>query len=211
MASTYTFRYLEKDEFDAFYAQESAAAFADATHFDPRERIYRQEELERIAALKMTWTNRRQILIGAYDAAGALAGWSQSVQERGDEICMCMSAVKPAHQRHGIYARMLDMLLDRARELGFQSVISFHQATNNAILIPKLKAGFHVTGVEYRDTRGVLLKLTYLFNDERRHLLDVRSGFVKPDERALEILSGAPRSPHPPTAASAERAPAAAR
>jgi hypothetical protein len=61
----------------------------------------------------------------------------------------------------------------------FQIVYSRHVATNNQILIPKVKAGFVITGIEVLDVFGVMVHLSYFFNPLRRKVLDARVG--KPD------------------------------
>ena len=76
---------------------------------------------------------------------------------------------------------LLPRILGALQREGFQIVSSRHVATNNQILVPKLKAGFVMTGIEVSDVFGVVVHLSYFFNPLRRKVLDVRVGQARPD------------------------------
>jgi hypothetical protein len=71
---------------------------------------------------------------------------------------------------------------------GFHIVYSRHAATHNQVLVPKLKAGFVITGVELSDVFGVLVHLSYFFNPIRRKVLDVRAGHARPDAEVKRYM-----------------------
>lgn len=73
-------------------------------------------------------------------------------------------------------------ILETVRQQGFQTVYSRHVATNNRVIIPKLRAGFLITGVELTDMVGLLVRLTYFFSPLRRKALDFRAGQLRPDD-----------------------------
>ena len=60
--------------------------------------------------------------------------------------------------------------------------------TNNAVIIPKLKAGFVISGFEVSDRFGTLVQLSYYFNPLRRKMMDVRVGQRKPDEEIRKLF-----------------------
>lgn len=112
---------------------------------------------------------------------GELAGWTWGYQDSRESFYMVNSAILPEHRGRGLYSRLLDAALARLEGRGFQRIWSRHNMTNNAILIPKMKRGFVITGTELTDTFGTLVHLTYFTNPERRRLLDFRSGSLRPD------------------------------
>lgn len=63
-----------------------------------------------------------------------------------------------------------------------------HSATNNAVIIPKLKAGFVITSMEISDMFGVLVHLTYFPKVLRRKMITYRVGDMKPDEEIKKCL-----------------------
>jgi hypothetical protein len=81
------------------------------------------------------------------------------------------------------------VVLGLLRNKGFQIVTSRHTATNNAVIIPKLKAGFVIIGLELDDRFGTLVKLAYYFSAGRRKLIDVRSGQTTPDEAIKKLMT----------------------
>lgn len=101
---------------------------------------------------------------------------------------MMNTGVLEAHRRRGVYTALLPVVLKTAQQVGFQVVLSRHHATNNAVIIPKLKAGFVITGLELDDRYGTLVQLSYYFNPLRRRLLDVRVGQSAPDDEVKKLL-----------------------
>lgn len=108
-----------------------------------------------------------------------VVGWSWGLQVDGEEFYMVNSAVMPEYRKRGIYRKLLSLILDKAKNDGFQIISSKHHATNNAILIPKLKMGFKIVSMKVHPRFGVLLELHYYNNEKVEKLLDYRSGFVK--------------------------------
>jgi GNAT superfamily N-acetyltransferase len=101
---------------------------------------------------------------------------------------MCNSAVLPIFRRKGIYSALLKKCLQVTREEGFQLIYSKHSATNNAVIIPKLKEGFIISKMELDDKFGVLIHLHYYMNSTRKKIMHYRSGQIKPDEEIKSIF-----------------------
>ncbi|MBX3017058.1 MAG: GNAT family N-acetyltransferase [Bdellovibrionaceae bacterium] len=154
--------------------------------FDENEIIVRPQDLlsdaEKSRLRELNQDYRRfyaQYLLLLKD--GELAGWSWGYQDNRDSFYMVNSAVLKEHRGRGLYSRLLDVALSKLVDKGFQKIWSRHNMTNNAILIPKMKKGFVITGTELTDTFGTLVHLSYFTNPERRRILDFRSGSLRPD------------------------------
>lgn len=108
-----------------------------------------------------------------------LVGWTYA---RGDggHLLSINSGVAPEHRRQGIYTALVERVLARARERGYVSVQSRHAANNNAVIIPKLRLGFVISGFEYSEVYGPLVRLTCLISDGRRALHHARSSPIQP-------------------------------
>lgn len=101
---------------------------------------------------------------------------------------MVNTGILEAHRRRGLYTTLLPIILETLQKEGFQIVFSRHTLTNNAVIIPKLKAGFIISGFEVDDRFGTLLQLSYFFNPLRRKVMDVRVGQRTPDKEVKKLL-----------------------
>ena len=115
-------------------------------------------------------------------------GWFTGNQQNAETFYMRNSAVLPRHRRKGLYTALMHEVLNRVEKMGFQIVLSRHCATNNSIIIPKLKAGFVITALELSDRFGTLVHLSYFFNKDRKRIMEFRSGDLKPDQKIREAL-----------------------
>lgn len=162
-------------------------AFADTFTYqsiDTRTQI----EVEQTPRLKENFRKREFIYLGAYDESGELMGYSISYQARNFELYTQTSVILPQHRRKGVYSELTKTTLKLAGEKGYQMVTSNHVASNNAVIIAKLKLGFKISGFELVDDFGALLKMTYYLNDKRARMFDVRTAFRKPDEDLKGLL-----------------------
>ncbi len=116
-------------------------------------------------------------------------GWFLGEQKDSETFYMINTAIFKQHQNKGIYKSLLPKVLDILKEKGFQKVYSRHSATNNQIIIPKLKQGFMITAFEISDVFGILIHLSYYFNESRRKAIEYRTGHLKPDKILSEALS----------------------
>jgi len=105
-------------------------------------------EAEAAASLKKAMDSRVFLHFGLFEAQEKMVGWSSSYQLIPSELLMMNSAAFPEYRRQGHYSTMIKKTLERAAELGFQTVSSKHVCTNNSVIIAKLKAGFKLTGFE---------------------------------------------------------------
>lgn len=117
-----------------------------------------------------------------------MIGWSYGIQVTADTFRMATTGISPAFQRRGIYSALLKVIADDLQQQGFQCIFSRHYATDNQVIIPKLRFGFLISGFELTDEYGLLLRLTYFFNSVRRKILHVRSGLQQPDEEVRSVI-----------------------
>jgi hypothetical protein len=175
----YTLRALDEAEFGPLFRQYRPLLFQTMLDFDVQQALTREEQTA-TARLRERMGTPFRLNIGLYHHQEFI-GWSFGRQESAEKYMMVNTAILPQHQGKGIYSALLPRLLGTLQGEGFQIVSSRHVATNNQVLVPKLKAGFVITGIEVSDVFGVLVHLSYFFNPLRRKVLDVRVGQARPD------------------------------
>ena len=145
-------------------------------------------ELDKLKKLQENMGSPFRINLGLF-CGQELVGWSYGWQENRETYYMTNSAVVPEHPRKGLYSALLNKTLQIAREEGFQIIYSRHTATNNAVIIPKLKAGFLISSMEISDPFGTLVILRYYCNPKRRALMDFRCGEDQPTSEVKKLLN----------------------
>ena len=162
--------------------------------FDEKAQIFRwrehvgAEELERSRSLERGLSGALRINLGIFHG-DTFVGWSWGIQQPGETFYMVNSAVLPEHRGKGLYRALMESMVERVTGLGFQLITSRHVACNNAVLVPKLKAGFQITGFEVSDSFGVLVNLTYYTSPLRRKVYTYRTGQERPDAEVKKVLS----------------------
>lgn len=123
-----------------------------------------------------------------FDKDDNFVAWSYGFQENAHNYYMCNSGVVESHRRKGLYTLLLNETVKIVSEKGFQVIYSRHNATNNSVIIPKLKAGFTISNFELSDMFGVLVHLKFYTNPTRRKINDYRSGQLAPDEQINSLF-----------------------
>ena len=100
---------------------------------------------------------------------------------------MVNTALLPEHRGRGVYSRLLPLVLGQLRDAGYQLIRSHHHATNNAVLIPKLRAGFRLQGLEV-DHHGVMAVLVCPLDEVYAEYMDLRSGLKRPAGEAARRI-----------------------
>jgi GNAT superfamily N-acetyltransferase len=135
---------------------------------------YAKDELARMrafdAALKEAPLEHRVLLWRGKEIVGAY--WGQQ-DERGSYY-MVFSVIRRDRHGQGLYSALLGKVLATARAAGFLDVWSRHHTDNNAILVPKMKRGFVITGFEIVPRYGLLVSLRYFMNDTVREIYRYR-------------------------------------
>ncbi len=179
-------RVLTADEFQAYYDKYANVLFEDSLWFDVAQ-VHTPSEAAGFPVMRDRLSGRWELHLGAFEGEEFL-GWCSSFQTKPLELYMRNSVVLPEHRRKGVYTQLMLSVVARAREAGFQTVSSYHVCTNNAVIIPKLKEGFHIVGVEVWDEVGVVVKLVKHLNEVRQEVLDFRAGAMKPNERVRKLF-----------------------
>ena len=119
--------------------------------------------------------------LGAYSDE-ELVGWSFGWMERGNAFYMANSGVVASHRRKGIYSSLLSAMREYANSNGAVTIRSQHSVLNNPVLIAKLQAGFHISGLSQSAQMGTLVEMTLHFSEKRLGLFRTRSlPYVTPD------------------------------
>ncbi len=172
---------LSKKEFKVFWDKYKFQVFEDdhSYHFWD---LISDEEKNKIAELrKLIGESLIEIRLAAFNEKNEFVGWSWGFQENHTTFYIANSATLPEYRRKGLYTLMLNKMLEEAILHGFQLIYSRHCATNNSIIIPKLKKGFIISKMEVDDIFGVLIHLHFYVNKTRRAIMDYRCGQQKPN------------------------------
>ncbi len=181
MKQNYSIKELTAEEFRPLLAAHKQSVFKD-THSYEFQGILSKAELEHMKELAKATGAPYKLFLGVFDKEGQFVGWSWGLQENATTFYMVNSAILPAHRRKGLYSLLLNRCIELLSAKGFQLIYSRHCATNNSIIIPKLKVGFIISKMEIDDTFGILIHLHFYTNKGRRKIMDYRAGQLKPDE-----------------------------
>jgi len=105
-----------------------------------------------------------------------IVGWHSSRQTAPDRLYMELTGIFPGHKRQGLYTALIPIVLERAKKEGFELVVSRHHASNNAVLIPKMKAGFMIQSFEVYWRYGLMVHLHYHLIEHRKKVYQFRTG-----------------------------------
>ena len=183
----YTIKELEAKEFFPLFGKIYNLLFGEDHTFFP-ESYYSVEEKRKLSQLKQRMGDLYELRIALFSPENEFVGFSFGFQESEETFYMAASGLLPAHRGQGLYSQMVKYLIQKTTEVGFQKIYGTHCATNNAVLIPKLKLGFVFSKVELSDMFGTILHLQYYTNPLRRKVLDYRSGLTVPDAQIKSVM-----------------------
>jgi ribosomal protein S18 acetylase RimI-like enzyme len=187
LSEDYVIRELSTEEFGPLWTTEAKKIFEENSLIVQSPTLLNDDELQRLKPLRERTKGLFRVNFGVFYRS-QFVGWTWGMQVFPDEFYIVNSAVLPEHRRKGLYSTLLETLLDRCKQEGFQIGYSRHHANNNEVIIAKLKAGFLISGIEQSDIFGTLILLKYYFNSKRRKISDFRCGHRKPDREVLESL-----------------------
>lgn len=188
LGNGYVIREMKPDEFWPLWDTHSPAIFRDVLFSFPWRQHLTEKETDDMALLSKNKGTPYRLLLALFKD-DEFVGWSFGDQKNVDnDYYMRNSAVLPEHRRQGLYSALMTTHLEIVNEKGFQKITSSHHVTNNAVLIPKLKAGFIISGFEMDDGFGLLVNLTYFTNPLRREMMDVRAGLTRPSDQIKSAL-----------------------
>jgi hypothetical protein len=180
-------RVVPTEDFEALTGKHASQIFDDSQYFFRPRNFYTAEEIQKVTILKQNLGKPLRLNLVAFDK-NEVAGWSWGLQDSSESFYMVNSAVLPQFRKKGIYGKLVSSIVEEASSIGFQVIYSKHVATNNAVLIPKLKAGFNISSFEVSDQYGVLIHLKWHSNPTRRKMVEFRAGGVGFDGEVKKIL-----------------------
>ena len=183
----YSYMLLEHTDFLPLFKEHRHEVFGDTFTLRARDYAYSSEELDRLESLKENLGQPLGNHFAIYQN-DKFVGWSTGWQATHSAYNMLNTGILKEHQDKGIYSALLKVIIDKVRSQGFQTIVSRHNATNNRVIVPKLKAGFVITGMELSDGFGTLVTLSYFMNEKRKEAIDMRSGLRKPGKEMLEQI-----------------------
>lgn len=182
----YTVKSVSLNDYEAFRAEFEPKIFPNRFDLNITQALS-QSEIEKLKKLKINLDNKQQLRLGFFHN-DEMIGWSYGFQVSNDTFRMATTGIRNEHQRKGVYSTFLQKLLSFLESEGYQKVVSRHYATDNQVIIPKLRAGFRITGMELTDDFGLLVLLSYLFNQTRVEAMDMRSGLAQPTPGVQSII-----------------------
>lgn len=121
-----------------------------------------------------------------------LVAWTYARREGAHRLHMINSGVAAAQRRRGVYSMLVKLVIEHAGSQGCVAVLSRHAASHNAVIIAKLKLGFFVSGFEYSEVYGPLVRLTFLLGEPRRSLYRARSAPIRQVDPAPSTAEAGP-------------------
>ena len=95
-------------------------------------------------------------------------GWLHGYMEDKETFFIVTVGLIATFRGRGIYTTFLKGLIAYLAAAGYERLTTSHHPNNRAIMIAELKAGFNITGLELHEGYGSLVKMTYLFHQDRR-------------------------------------------
>lgn len=182
----YEIRILDNDSFDPLFKIHRPKIFDKHFSLDLQS-LFSQNERDDVERLRGNLKSTYRLNLGLY-FKGEFIGWSWGRQLDHTRFYMVNSAVYPEHRGRGLYKLLVAKVIELVVKEGFQLIESHHIATNSGVIVPKLKAGFVISGVEVSDVFGLLVRLSYFANPVRRRMMSVRCGDLIPDEELMKFL-----------------------
>ncbi len=183
----YEIRSMSKDEFDPLFQKYTQQLFIDKTQIFRLRDTFSTDDETSLNKLSANMGHPFELRLGVF-CGKDFVGWHYGRQDSHVQFYMQNSGILPEHRRQGLYDQLIQRVLEITIDMGFQSIWSRHNATNNAVIIPKLKHGFVITGMEVSDLFGTLVHLSYFSKEIRRKMMDYRVGQIKPDSEIKNLL-----------------------
>jgi RimJ/RimL family protein N-acetyltransferase len=181
-----TYEFIEANPFWEFFQEARKMLFVDNFDFDIQAVMTDEEKLNS-RVLNEVFMSVKDYYLVAKDGDNII-GWSFGIQKSNHDFYMVNSAVFSEYRRKGIYTELLKLAVAYIQEMGFQYIYSRHKLTNNDVIIPKLKYGFNIVGMEVNDMFGNLVLLGYYTNEKRKELLEIRAGMRKMNEEYMKLV-----------------------
>lgn len=171
----YKLRELTAEEFSVLYRERESQYFTMSTR-DDIDAGMSDHDRNLVVERRKAFPAAERFQWGIFHGDEAV-GWTFAQQSDHDTLLMRNTAIDPAHRGKGLYTALLPIVIEHARLGGYQRIQSTHHTANNAVIVPKLKAGFIITGLNVNEKFGLLVTLTYFLTEGRHQLALNRIGF----------------------------------
>lgn len=177
----YLIKEMSQEDFSPLYQKNAKELFESNSQILRMHEIMSNQEKEKLQLLKENIGDLFSLRLGVF-YQGEFIGWHFGFQENAYQYYMANSAILEPHRRKGLYTKLLNVVIESVKKLGFHEIYSRHSNPNNAVIIPKLKSGFVISGMEVNDIFGSVVLLKYSLNDFRKKVFDYRTGHTLPDQ-----------------------------
>lgn len=189
----FSYREISPEEDLAFARAHLRTIFGDGVAFNMMKALTDKEKEARVE-LTQNLKDCYVLRLGFF-YEDKMIGWFQGEQRGKEDFNMNITGILPAYRNRRLYSSILPLVLKKAEEKGFLRVISSHLSTNNAILVPKLKKGFMITGMSMSLKWGWMVDLSYYFNPLLQQAANFRSGHGTPAPEIKPYLNIFPKNP----------------
>ncbi|MBX9667392.1 MAG: hypothetical protein K2X93_07220 [Candidatus Obscuribacterales bacterium] len=177
---------IDKERYDAFRLIHEPKIFPNRYDINAQLALSTNEK-DAVSLLGQRLGQLYDLRLGFFEG-DEMIGWSYGIQVNAESFRMVTTGIVPEFQGKKIYSRFLSIYAEHIKQQGFQILFSRHYATNNQVIVPKLRFGFLISGFEISDQFGLLLWLSYYFNSTRQDIMHVRSGFQQPDVNINKLV-----------------------
>ncbi len=179
--STYSVAEVSAETWETFFGEHVAQVFPD-DQTPSLEPFLNATERTQLGALRQNLAQALNLYFLIYDGENPI-GWHFGFQRGELEYFMANTGILPAYQGRGIYSAFLKYIVGRLHNEGFQYLTSLHHCDNNAVLIPKLKAGFLIQAMGFliqpmllEANASPMLQLVYPMKEIYREQFSARLG-----------------------------------
>ena len=103
-----------------------------------------------------------------FDECDEPIGWFYGYMEDEESFFIDTIGLVPEYRNKGIYRVFLRQLIAYLGAVGYERLTSTHHPNNRGVLIPELKVGFNIVGLELNESGGPVLKVAYLIHEDRK-------------------------------------------
>ena len=150
-------------------------------------------EQTKLGSLQANLSQRKELYFLLLDDDKPI-GWHFGFQRSELEYFMANTGILPEYQNRKIYSSFLTYAIQRITDEGFQYITSIHHANNNAVLIPKLKAGFLIQSFGFliqtmilESNYGPMIQLVYPTKTAYRKLFEPQFGIKALNESLTHL------------------------
>ncbi len=103
-----------------------------------------------------------------YNSKDEIVGWTCGESEDHISYYMRNTGILAMFQKKGIYSSFLPKFIKYLAGIGYERVTSSHLGSSPEVLIPKIREGFIISGMEAREDFGLMVKMTKLLRNDRK-------------------------------------------